>query len=297
MKTILFATNCSQKQARALDYAHRISEILKASLHVLHVYDLSPIVTSNIRSREVLKQNYAAEQYEVLQKYVEMNLNAHSSNLNLSLHVERCDSISDGIQNVAQRIGSDIVLVGQDHPKSMRGLLRKDIANALIEDLQCPLLVLPNECKFRGLSTLLYASDFEESDIHALVSLVEFAEPFGAKIEIIHIPRKAELNVERNMKWFKQMVKQHISYPEIIFSGRSSEDVQTGIHEYIDEDSPEILIMMERQRTYLLERLFHRDMVKTMKNEISIPLLIFNKKSIQARLSEQFDDLKIAAMS
>jgi hypothetical protein len=99
------------------------------------------------------------------------------------------------------------------------------------------------------------------------------------------------------MKWFRQMVLQHISYPEISFSAKQSEDVESGIQEYIQTDKPEMLVMMERQKASFLERLFHKDMVKTMEDEVGIPLMVFNKKSIQPQLSEQVDEAQLMSLA
>lgn len=289
MKTILYATNCSKKNTMALKYAYELSATLDAKLHVLHVYDLYPIITTTVRSRGVLEQNYYKEQYILLQRYCKKTLIDKRGEIKINYHVEKNDTISESILNTANKINADLVLVGVKNPGALRGIFTGNIANDIMGKLECPLVILPDEFIYHGFSTLLYATDFEENDIHAIERLVDLAEPFGAQIKIIHIPRRKELDFERKMKWFKQIVLQRISYPEISFSAKRSEDVESGIQEYIQIDRPEMLVMMERQKASFLKRLLHKDMVKTMEDTVGIPLMVFNKKNIQPELSEEIE--------
>jgi nucleotide-binding universal stress UspA family protein len=278
MKTILYTINCSKKTSMALKYAYELRASLGAKLHVLHVYDLYPIITSTVRSRGVLEKNYYNEQYILLQRYCKKILNHKFWETKIKYHVEKSDTISETILNTANKINADLVLIGAKNPSVLRGLFTSNIANDVMGKLECPLLILPDEFNYHGFSTLLYATDFEETDIHAIEQLVEFAEPYGAKIKIIHIPRKKEVDLELKMKWFKQIVSKQINYPEISFSSKQSEDVESGIQDYIKKDMPEMLVMMERQKETFIKRVLHKDMVKNMEDEVSIPLLVFNKR-------------------
>lgn len=288
MTTIIYATNCNKKNSKALKYAYDLSLELNAQLHIIHVYDLFPIITANVRARSVLESNYYNEQYLQLKKYCEKYLEVDFDETKLIYHVDENNNISEAVLNLSNKINADLILVGVKNYSPLR-VLSSNIADRLMTEANCPVLILPNELSYHGLSTLLYATDFEEADIHAIKGLVEFAEPYGAKIKVIHIPRQMELYYKQKMTWFKHIVSEHIDYPEISFSNKQSEDVQSGIHEFIEKDMPEMLVMMERQKESFIKRLLHKDMVKTMESEISIPLMVFNKKSIRMRSSEQFE--------
>lgn len=288
MKTIIYATDCRKKSSKALKYAYDLSLALNAHLHIIHTYDLFPIITANVRARSVLEINFFDEQYLQLRKYCNKHLEENFDKTKISYHLVENESISNAVLSLANKINADLIIVGTKSLKLLR-IFSSNIADHIMVEADCPVLILPDELHYNGLSKLLYATDFEEADIHAIRELVEFAEPYGAEIKVIHIPRQGELYYKQKMTWFKHMVSQHIDYPEIRFSTQQSEDVESGIHEYIQKEIPEILVMMERQKESFIKRLFHVDMVKTMEGEISIPLLVYNKKSIRTRLSEQFD--------
>lgn len=290
MKTILYATDCDPKKATALRYAYRISKILKAELHVVHVYDLMPFATAAVRSRGILERNYFKDRHMSLFNYCRERLKYELGSRKPYFHVVRNSSVTRGIAEVVRKINADLVLVGIKSPNTLRGLFTGNIGNELMGVLECPLLILPEDFDYHGLSTLLYATDFEETDFYAIESLVAFAEPYGALIKIIHVPRAKEFNFESKARWFKQTLAQRIDYPEIVFSAERAEDVESGILDHVSKDMPEMLVMMEREHPSFLERFFHRDMVKTMEGEISIPLLVFNKKGIEVKLTEEPTD-------
>lgn len=92
------------------------------------------------------------------------------------------------------------------------------------------------------------------------------------------------------MDLFRQAVQQKINYPELVFATETAQDIESGIHHYIETDYPEMLIMLERDRVSFWEKLWHRDLVKTMEFEIGIPLMVFNKKNFLLGSYEQVKD-------
>lgn len=292
MKTILYATDCTKKSIPELKYAYRLSKALKAELHAIHVYDLLPIVSTTVRSRGVLEDNFDKEQQDILQNYCLKSLKKDFKSPIIKGHAFKSDSISKAILKTATTINAGLVIVGIKNPYSLRGIFTENIANQLMAELSCPLLVLPEYTLYESWSNIIYATDFDEADIHALKQLTEFVKPLNAQIEVVHIPRKGEDYHERKMEWFKAMVDMRIAYSNIVFSSKRAEDVESGILDSIEKDRPEILVMMERQRDKIIDKLLHKDLVKIMGYEISIPLLVFNKKRIKRKLSEQVDDIK-----
>jgi len=287
MKKLLYTTDLRKASASALQYAFQFSKAIKANLHLLHIFDLLPIVSSPIRSRDVNIKNYRIEQQELLKIYCARHLASNFDISDLQYHTLRNESISKAVIQVSESIDADLVMVGTSKPNSLRGFFSENIANELMSQLDCPLLILPEDIIFRGLSNLLYATDFEESDIQAIQYLVQIAEPFGAKIEIVHIPRKKEYNFKKKMQLFKETIKQKVVYPELVFASETAQDVESGIHHYIDIDNPEMLVMLERERLSFWQELWHKDLVKKMEFEIGIPLMVFNKKSFTLKLTGQ----------
>ena len=286
MKTILYATDCVPSSALALRYANRLSKTLNAELYVLHVYELEPFASTSVRKNSALELNYADEQLLVLKEYCDKHLEHEFGSKDIKLMAEESVLISDGVIKVAKRINADLILVGIRDSESFRNYFTENVGNRLLEKVEVPIMLLPQEIYFHGLSTVVYATDFEKEDAYAIKSLVEFAEPFGALIKVIHIPKSREVDFEFKMNLLEKMVKKDIDYPEIVFCTKHAEDIESGLAECIDEDMPELMVMMEREHHSWLDKLFHTDIVKRIEDEATIPIMVFNQKGIKAKIEK-----------
>ena len=111
MKTILYATDCSKTTKTALNHAYEFSLAMNAELHILHVYDLFPIVTSAVRSRSSLEKNYHNERLALLKRYCMKYTNENVAN-KFRYHLEKSDTKSKAILDTAIKIDADLVIIG-----------------------------------------------------------------------------------------------------------------------------------------------------------------------------------------
>ncbi len=290
MKNIVYATDCSYSSGSALRYAYRLSSAMDAKLHVLHVYDLNPFVTASVRSRGQLEQNFAREQHKVLENYCQKELEYELKSQTPHYIVKESDSVSEAILHTATELSADLVLVGMKNSQSLRGFFAGNIANDLLDATTIPLLILPYQACYYGLSTLLYATDFEEADLFALEKLTKLAAPYEALVKVVHIPKKKEQDPVKQMKRFEAAVRNKTHYPEIVFSVQDAATIESGLLECIAKEIPDMLVMLEREHPTWHDKLFHKDMVRTMENEITIPLLVFNNNSVQVGNAEAYKD-------
>lgn len=283
MKTVLYATDCSKYDTDTLQYAYELCQHLKVDLVLLHVYSLPPIQFSTIRPRKHLSTHTRDEQLNLLKEYAKKHIKENSVKTKISFEVTENVSVSDGILSTLKQTSSDLLLVGMKDEHTKRGIFSGSIAKALLGKVNCPLLMIPSSKSFKSIKTIVYASDFEEDDISALQELVEIAQPFNAKIKIVHIATKEEYLGDQQMEWFKEMVRQKIKYQDIEFQVFFHDTVYEGLRIYIDSHRADLVVMLEREEHGLLKNLFHDDMVKTMESQISIPLLSLNKIGLKER--------------
>ena len=279
MKTIIYATDCSENDASSLKYAYRYSCIMKAELHVLHVYDFPPITFSTIRSSSSLKKGMHEEQIELLEKYCKTHLKNEFSQKPIITHVIESDSVSESIKRLSKSVYPDLIIIGMQDDQSNRGYFSGNIASALLDIIEVPLLIVPNGLIYNTISTIVYATDFEEDDVSSIKKLIEIAKPFSALIEVLHIYLTDEEPAKENMKKFKYLVEQQVSYNEIGFRTIASTKIKSGILSTLNIEKASMLAMLEREHELNLTNLFHKDLVKDMEESIKIPLLAFNKHS------------------
>ncbi|NHF61579.1 universal stress protein [Flavobacteriaceae bacterium TP-CH-4] len=289
MKKIVYATDCTKRSAPALRYAYRLSRSMQAELHVLHVYELPPITVSTIRPQEQLRKWENQEQKEIVANYCTTHLKNELYVDPVKVEVVESSFVAKSIIAACERLDADLVIVGMKDDYTLRGIFAGNIANELLDKLYVPLLVLPNNSYYHGLSTLVYATDFEDADVEAIRSLVSIAEPYRALIKVVHVPLKKESDASVRMEWFEKEVRRKISYPELVFGLVHADDVESGLQGSIQKEHADMLVMMEREHPSLFDKLFHKDLVRSMQTAVSVPLLVFNQQRIRLRMAEQED--------
>lgn len=277
MKTILYATDCTRHATPALRYAHKLSEKLNAKLIVLSVYDLPPVLVSTIRAPKHLAKMAAEEHMMVLHNYCSRYLK-DGMTADISLDVVESSSISEGILKRCLALQPDLLILGMKDEHTLRGYFSGNIANAILADCPCPVIMVPNQLRYRKLRTLVYATDFEERDIRAIQKLVKLATPYEAEILVVHIPTKEEYAGMDQMEWFEELLQQQVDYPNIRFHMIFADSVQEGLGVYVQDVRADLLAMLQRNssRTFF-GKLLHRDQVKAMENRSKIPILSFNE--------------------
>ena len=280
MKTILYATDCTERSVNALRYAHSLSAILEASLVVLHVYDIPPILATTTRPVQQIKRYAHRERLDILKAYCAKYLGNELDKKNVRIQVIENVSIADGILEKSKELLPDMVILGTKDEHTRRGLFAGDIAKALIEKVPCPLLAIPNNVPNDKIEDIVYATDFEEDDIFALKKIAKIAKPYNAMIRVIHITTKNEYKGEEQMEWFKEMLRQKVNYGNMTFDIIFSVNVYEELNAYLNNVGADLLAMLERGNQGFLRKLFHKDLVKKMESHITIPLLSFNKANL-----------------
>ena len=276
MDTILYATDCTKNSISTLNYTKNLSDTLNAKLIVFHIYDVPPVRTSSIRSSEQLHNLSMIEQKEMLEDYCIKNLDQNLSKNQLICEVAQNASISKGIIDRINKDKIDLLVIGMKSEHSARGFLSGNIANKLIDKKLCPLLIIPPHYSYKKLNKIVYASDFESSDIIAIKKLSAIAEYYDAEIEVVHIPTMEEYTAMQQMEWFKELLEVQVQYKKISFHMVLANSIEQGLRMHIKDENADILGMLERENKGLFAAIFNKDIVKKMETLVTIPILCFN---------------------
>jgi len=280
MKTILYSTDCSEHDAPTLQYVYQLSHMLKATLAVLHIYDIPPVSGPILRTPDQLKRLTHQEKKEILASYCSKHLKSHKGNDRFKLITAYGASISKAILLKSEELQADIVVLGMKDEHTKRGFFSGNIANAMLKKITCPLMIIPNGLPYKRLNKLVYATDFEMDDIFAIQKLVSIFAPHEADIKVVHVPVKGEYSGKQQMAWFEDMLVQKVSYKNIDFQIIPADTVDQGLRMFIENEKADLIAMLEREEDNFFKKLFQKDTIEKMETEIKIPLLSINTKSI-----------------
>ncbi|MET6990048.1 universal stress protein [Sediminicola arcticus] len=275
MKTIFYATDRTVNSAPALRYAYELSSRLGTQLVVFNTHKMEPIRVMVSRPPEQIEYHVIKEQKEILKSYCAKHLKGGLEGKNIIFHVVANDSVTAGIKENSKNLSADIVIIGRKDKHTDRGLFVGDIGKSLVENLSCPLLIVPNSGA-KPISKILYATDFMEFDIEAIKKLVPIAEAMNAKVHLIHISTEKEYAGKEQMEWFKDMLQDQVEGENLNFKLIFSDTIDRELKNQVEQIGADLLVLLHREEKGFLNKMFHTSMVKKLEGHITIPLMSFN---------------------
>ena len=103
---------------------------------------------------------------------------------------------------------------------------------------------------------------------------------------------KVSIRVMKKMEWFKELIKENIDYNKISFQVIFSDNIFYTLYKHMSENDYGMLVMLEKERTGIIDSLFHEDLVKKMEFRTWVPLLSYNESYLEAQTDSSFEKSK-----
>jgi nucleotide-binding universal stress UspA family protein len=191
-------------------------------------------------------------------------------------------SVIKGILSVVKKHQPDLVITGVKGKNLLKEIFIGSTTKALLKKSPVPLLAIPENAYYRTFKKVIYTSDLQNTDLTSLEQLIEFVKPYKPEIKVVHICTDGSYSDHEKMEWFKDLVKENISYKHISFDLLLADNIFTRLNTYVKENDFDLIVMLEREHTGIFERLFHEDLVWKMEFNTSIPLLSYNARNLHA---------------
>ena len=283
MKTILYATDYSEKSELALKYAFNMSIKMKAKLLVIHVFDYPTLLDDLSLKPEAAFPDIEGDAFKKhnskLNAFCLRVLKKDISTLNIEIDAIENKSVVKGIVEKANAVAAFLIVTGIKGASKFREFIMGSIAKQLFEKAPCPVLTIPSDSVKTEIETIVYATDFEEEDLGAIDKLTEIAKPFNAKIRIVHISSLEETMRKRQKKSLENSIHKYIDYTNIELDILYSDDAFNALKTYYGDSNADLIAMLEREDSGIISKVFHRDLVKRMETYGKIPILSFNAKN------------------
>ena len=281
MESLIYATDYSENSVAALKMANVLRKKFNSKLYVIHIFDIRATFISTVsiayaRLEEAAFRDHSSRLLDFCVKHIGRDAQSDG----VEIIVDENGIASQGILEKAEEIKPDLILVGMKGSSPVREFLMGSTASGLIEKSEFPVLTIPPNFQDEHFKSIVYATAFEEADIIAIQKILDFAKAFNASLKLIHISTKDEYAGQDQLQWFQEMLEAKVEYTDLHIDRRTSEDVFEALNEYLNEEKPDLMVMLEREGHTLISNLWHRDLVKRMKLEVDIPLMSFHKKNL-----------------
>jgi nucleotide-binding universal stress UspA family protein len=257
MKKILIPTDFSPIADRAVQYAFGLSKHHEGEYLFFHAGKAS--------TEELQKKITHLDAYTVLK---ERQAHFICSDVDFSAKL---------MQELINEHEIDLVVMGTHGGKTpIAPMVFGSNTTALVESTSVPVIAVPAEYSFKGISKIAYASDLAKMKME-LRAVVAFARSMNASVNIFHVvPVFPDLGAEdTDVETIVESVKKEQNFPYITY--QRDNQLASGIENYLAEHPSDLLVVFHLNRSWFDKILDPGASVREIVS-ISIPIMVFPKK-------------------
>lgn len=253
IRHILFPTNCRPHDARAFEYALAVARYFMARVKVLHICEPSMgIMVPGIVRYQLNREQKKTAQH-LLAKWVST---FDPEGVVVEQQVE-LGFPKETIAFYANQQQPDLLVMGTKDNHSFTKLLRGTIISKTVEQVQCPVLLVPKGIVFQSIQNMAYVTPVVEDWRPTYPLLQDIAQTFGARLYVTHLQEAPKEVLDGD---------QHLVL----------EDYGRALHALIYNTNLHLLVTLESVRG-TLQKMLQYSKAQKMAFETLIPLLILKK--------------------
>lgn len=270
MKRILFPTDLSEMTRHALDHAVHISKSTGAELTLVNAFDLEYMYGGVPKHSYEQMRDESLEKLETFKKSVQER---EGTEFPIECFASYGPAVSS-IEEVAEHLNVDLIVMATNGVSGLKEFFLGSHTERVLEKLDRPLLVIPEEHEFKPYQHALFASDLTRPPKEHLTLLMDLLQADEGEIHLVNVgEREEKKDMEKAVERFKE---EHI-YDDVSHRWEfvENKDVLKGIESYIDAH-PEIglLVMTARERRDWLERFVSPRLTQKVVHHPFLPTLM-----------------------
>jgi nucleotide-binding universal stress UspA family protein len=288
VRRILVPVDFSPLSFKAANYALELSKTLKADIRLVNVWYSNanePFAFNEMYSYHPDFEILAKEQQTDAQQRIEQMCSA----LNYRIKNEKLRGVGvdfdlirgnavEGILGVIEDYQPGLVVMGTHGKKRSASSFIGSTTAQLIQQTKVPILTIPlglDTDHFRTPRHVMFATNFDASDFNSIHKLIAFSRPFNLKIYCVHVHLGDSINLdEGRMMKLRNHLKQEYHEFDIECGLIESEDVLTGIQDFIHEKEIDVISLTSHKRN-LISKLIQPSLTKKILFQSEIPMLVF----------------------
>ncbi len=272
IKRILIPTDYSANAKRAAQIGILLAKEINAEVFLFHGFGLQVIgVAESIVIVDQIKHGEGKK----LDQYLN-DLKTEYGDVKIHGILEFGSAV-DCIQNIVEEKKIDLIIMGTKGETDATASLLGSVATHVVNNVKCPVLIIPKGHRAYNISEVLFATDF-----HFTNNMATYLAPFLAIVEeyqpYVHVVKfnserlsGAHINgvEELKLKGLLRDTKHSFHFVE-------AEDTEEAIFDFAEKNQCDLIVMVTHHYT-LWERIFHRSLTKKIALHSEIPLLVLHE--------------------
>lgn len=279
MKRILCPTDFSKTAHKAMEYAAFLASHSRGHLTLLHVTHLPLAETAEaaLAASEVVGEIHR-DAIEKLKSACHYLQGKFSGTWECNFEVKTA-FLADAVRDFVVHEGYDMVVVGSTGGgNTLEEILIGSNTLAIIENVSCPVLMIPTEAHGPRLQRIAYASDLQDADTRGLQEVLRFASLTNAEVEVVHIDKKDDVKSQEKAAAFGQQIEQTFAAQQVRFSEILHPDEEVGLKDYLRKTNADLLVILKRHRGFF-SNLFHSSLTEKLTYHSKFPMLVLDEKA------------------
>ncbi len=272
MKKILCPVDFSNASRNGLEFAGNLAAELMAHLTLMYVRPT--IWPEAIQLRKEASQGAEAisEDLKMLSDQIEAEFG-----VTCGLHLERTmDSVEHAISEYGK--GYDLIITGTNGADDTYQLVFGSHSYQVIQQAMCPVLLIPEEVKYKPIKQIVYAFDPNTNPIFLIDQLRDFSAALNASVKVVHVMEEEKSpESEARFEQLRQAVMAR-AYKELpwAFEGLYGRDVAWTLEHYATSSPFDVMALSYHHRT-LMDKLLHQNVIKRISMTADFPVFTFWK--------------------
>jgi nucleotide-binding universal stress UspA family protein len=273
---ILIPVDFSDTSLQAMDYGISLAKAFKGEVKILNVVHFEGPPRANVNMKEI-KDVMMADAKEEFTKLQDGNHKKHGDEIKISYEVMSGHSVLYGIEKLIENEHYEFVVMGTSGASGLKKFLIGSNAADMVMNSPIPVLIIPNGVKFEKIETILYPTDFLNTEAE-LKKIISVAKIYNAKINLLHIDsefkeNKEELNRIKN----EIIVDQNYPFIEfIIYNPTEGETLKQSIDKHVVSTEADWVTMFTHKLS-IWEKITGKGNTREMAMDSQVPLLAFRK--------------------
>jgi nucleotide-binding universal stress UspA family protein len=278
---ILCPVDDSTASLNAVEYASKLATLVRAEVVLLQVIKEPVMLPVGLERRHVIEGATSTE--EAVQK----KLNEYCELVSDQYGI-RCSSVvRHSGPNVDKMIADEIeamkysmVVMGTNGADGLRQFYFGTHTYHVLRQISQPIVVVPENCKFREIKKIVIASDYEEAVLTTMKNVLSLTKPFNSHLTFLHVSHEdteISRSVFRSLKNTYEDSKE-LDLRRMDFVRKVNDDTARGVHEFMHETGADLLILLHSNYSFS-EKLFHRSVAKDLSIMAYYPMIVYHTKT------------------
>lgn len=271
MKSIIVPIDFSKQSEVALKVAAKIATKHNAELYVLHMLELSPVIMSDTG---YVSQEHIVHLIKIGEKRFVDFLNKPYLKDVMVIPIIKHYKVFSEVNEIVEKHKADLVVMGSHGTDGLKEIFIGSNTERVVRNSDVPVLVVKGEGTNFKYERIVFATDFKQESVDAILKAMTFARLLGAELNLVYINTPADAflsTIDANRKISNTLNKVKLGLEVAIYNDYT---IEKGIFNYAESINADIIGIPTHGRKGL-SHFFIGSIGEDIANHSKIPVVTF----------------------